>query len=334
MAYGIGGYVKKRKEKDSAGQNREQKERTGLNHEDLALKTAAQFLGDELRPLLGIPGRVKYIAPTENVKLQARQMYQDFNYISGSGSWIHLEFESDSVTKEDLRRFREYEAATSRSFNVAVVTYVICTSGVKQLLSKLTEGINSYQVKVIRLKNRDADRVIEQLEEKQKRGKALDKSDLVPLLLTPLMSGKLEIVDRIIKSLHILREASSSVTEMELEKMQAVLYALADKFLQEQELDRVKEMIAMTKLGEMLLKDGMERGLADGKAEGKVEGKAEGESKIVAIIRKKRQKNLNVQMIAENLELDASYVGKVVALMEEDPTRTDLQVAEILVRQE
>lgn len=160
----------------------------------------------------------------------------------------------------------------------------------------------------------------------KKQGKTLDKADLVPLLLTPLMSGKLEIVDRIIKSLHILREASSSVTEIELEKMQAVLYALADKFLQEQELDRVKEMIAMTKLGEMLLKDGMERGLAD--------GKAEGESKIVAIIRKKRQKNLNVQMIAENLELDASYVGKVVALMEEDPTRTDLQVAEILVRPE
>ena len=70
MAYGIGGYVKKRKEKDSAGQNREQKERTGLNHEDLALKTAAQYFGDELLPLLGIPGRVKYIAPTENVKLQ------------------------------------------------------------------------------------------------------------------------------------------------------------------------------------------------------------------------------------------------------------------------
>ena len=59
MAYGIGGYVKKRKEKDSAGQNREQKERTGLNHEDLALKTAAQYFGDELLPILGIPGRVK-----------------------------------------------------------------------------------------------------------------------------------------------------------------------------------------------------------------------------------------------------------------------------------
>ena len=44
--------------------------------------------------------------------------------------------------------------------------------------------------------------------------------------------------------------------------------------------------------------------------------------------------NINEEMIAENLELDASYVEKVVVLMEEDPTRTDLQVAEILVRQE
>ena len=41
---------------------------------------------------------------------------------------LHLEFESDSVTREDLRRFREYEAATSRTFQVAVITYVICSS--------------------------------------------------------------------------------------------------------------------------------------------------------------------------------------------------------------
>ena len=34
---------------------------------------------------------------------------------------IHLEFESDAVTDDDLRRFREYEAATSRTFHVAVI---------------------------------------------------------------------------------------------------------------------------------------------------------------------------------------------------------------------
>ena len=264
MAYGIGGYVKKRKEKDSAGQNREQKERTGLNHEDLALKTAAQYFGDELLPLLGIPGRVKYIAPTENVKLQARQMYQDFNYISGSGSWIHLEFESDSITKEDLRRFREYEAATSRSFNVAVVTYVICTSGVKQLLSKLTEGINSYQVKVIRLKNRNSDLLFERLKKKKALGEPLTKEDLTPLLLAPLMSGSMDIEERITESITMIQEAGAALSELEMEKMQAVLYVLADKFLSGDGINRVKERIAMTKLGQMIFDDGVKKGLEQG----------------------------------------------------------------------
>lgn len=77
------------------------------------MKTAAQYFGEELLPLLGITAEVRYAAPTENVRLEARQMYQDFNYITSGGTWIHLEFESDSVTREDLRRFREYEAATS-----------------------------------------------------------------------------------------------------------------------------------------------------------------------------------------------------------------------------
>ena len=35
-------------------------------------------------------------------------MYQDFNYVMTDAAWIHLEFESDAVTKEDLERFREY----------------------------------------------------------------------------------------------------------------------------------------------------------------------------------------------------------------------------------
>ena len=164
---------------------------------------------------------------------------------------IHLEFESDAVTDDDLRRFREYEAATSRTFHVAVITYVICSSKVKRLKAALAEGINVYHVKIIRLKDDDADQLLSGLEEKQKQGIPLEKAELVPLLLTPLMSGSMEIGDRIIKSFGILKKSGDAVTEMELEKMYAVLYTLADKFLSEKELNRVKEMLAMTKLGTM-----------------------------------------------------------------------------------
>ena len=50
--------------------------------------------------------------------------------------------------------------------------------------------------------------------------------------------------------------------------MQAVLYTLADKFLTETELGRVKEMIAMTKLGKMLVEDGIRKGMERGNRKG------------------------------------------------------------------
>lgn len=60
--------------------------------------------------------------------------------------------------------------------------------------------------------------------------------------------------------------------------MQAVMYTLALKFLSNKDLGKVKEMIFMTELGQMLVDDGIEIGLA------------KGESKIVAMIRKKLAK--------------------------------------------
>lgn len=312
-------------------QEHEEKEETkqadpqNIHHEDLALKTAAQYFGEELLPLLGITDHVRYVAPTEIVKLEAKQMYQDFNYISTDKLWVHLEFESDSVTRKDLKRFREYEATTARTFNVAVITYVICSSKVKRPISSLAEGINVYHVKLIRLKNQDSDLLFAYAKEKQEQGKPLEKEDLVSLLLTPLMSGRTGIGERIIKSLNSIQYASKTIAPIELEKMKAVLYTLAFKFLDKKELAEVKEVIAMTELGKMLVNDGFEKGLA--------EGKAEVESKFVSIIRKKREKGFNASAIAEELELETAYVEIISNLIAEDSARSDLQIAQMILRQ-
>ena len=252
--------MKKHKKADAGRQSQKQ----NFHQEDLALKTAAQFFGGELLPLLGVKGVIKYIAPTEAVKLESRQMFQDFKYAMEDGSWVHLEFESDSLTTKDLRRFREYEAAVSRTFGVAVVTYVICSSQVKRLKSELTEGINTYRVKVIRLKNRNSDLLFERLKKKKALGEPLTKEDLTPLLLAPLMSGSMDIEERITESITMIQEAGAALSELEMEKMQAVLYVLADKFLSGDGINRVKERIAMTKLGQMIFDDGVKKGLEQG----------------------------------------------------------------------
>ena len=51
-------------------QNIEQAEKTSWHHEDLAMKTAAQYFGEELLPLLGIRGEVENIAPVSYTHLR------------------------------------------------------------------------------------------------------------------------------------------------------------------------------------------------------------------------------------------------------------------------
>ena len=236
--------------------------------EDLVLKSAMQFFKDELLSYLGITAEPVTIGPTEFVHLEAKHLYEDFNFIKPDRSWIHLEFESDLITLEDLRRFREYEASTSRTHRVAVVTYVICSSRVTEPVTELAEGINVYRVRVIRMRSRDGDKVFAGLEEKRRNGGKVQKAELVPLLLTPLMSSRLSVRERIVKSLEILQEEEAAVTGLEMEKMQAVLYTFADKFLSAGDLEQVKEMIAMTRLGQMLVEDGIARGIEQGIEQG------------------------------------------------------------------
>lgn len=57
--------------------------------EDRALKMAVQFFGTELLPLLGVSGKVRRIAPTEQVHLEVKSLFEDFNFEMEDGTWRH-----------------------------------------------------------------------------------------------------------------------------------------------------------------------------------------------------------------------------------------------------
>ena len=60
------------------------------------------------------------------------------------------------------------------------------------------------------------------------------------------------------------------------DKVMAMLYALADKFLDGAELDEIKEAMTMTRLGQMILDDGIRIGELSGREAGINEGRREG----------------------------------------------------------
>lgn len=285
-------------------QENTQKNTGPAQSEDLAMKAAASYFGEELLPWLGIKEKIIRNAPTEVIKVEARHLYEDFLYEMENGCWYHFEFESDAVTEEDLRRFREYEASTARQYNVPVITYVICSSKVRKLKDSMREGINTYKVRVIRLKNESADKVLENLSESPKR--KIKRKDMIPLLFTPLMSGEQKMQWRVIESIRILKKAEKMFSEQEIRKMEAILYILAAKFLSEDELKFIKEEIAMTKLGQMIWDDAVNKGREEWERIGREEGEKR-YSRLILLLNQDNRTDLIVKAASDPEYRNALY---------------------------
>lgn len=241
--------------------------------EDRAMKMAAQFFGRELLALLGIKGKIKRIAPTEQVNHKMSSFYEDFNFEMEDGVWHHFEFESDSITKEDLRRFRVYEATTSYDYQVDVMTNVLCSSSVRQLQSELHQGLNTFRIHIVRLKDENADQVIWGMEKKREKHE-LSRADLVKLLLTPLMSGTMAQAERIKKSIRMIQNARNQLSEDDFVHMEAVMFAFSEKFLTMEEKQEIKEEMNMTELGRLMLEGTWEKALEQGMQQGMQQGMA------------------------------------------------------------
>lgn len=273
------------------------KRNSDLSHlEDLALKSAIDYFGDELIHWLGIKEKAVRSAPAEIVELETRHMYEDFLYEMENGNWYHFEFESDSLTVDDLKRFREYEASTARRINAPVITYVICSSKVRKIRNSISEGINTYRVRVIRLKDNDPGKILSQLDQKTAAG--LQREDIIPLLLSPLMAEKPEQKNRIMDGIHILKKAENSFSRSEVQKMEAILYAFAVKFLNNDDLTVVKEAIAMTKLGQMIWDDAIKEGERIGQEIGEQQA-SERYSRLILILSKEKKDNLIIKIASD-----------------------------------
>ena len=288
-------------------------ERTGPTHsEDLAWKAASAYFGDELIQWLGIPEKAVRSVPTEMVHLELRHFYEDFLYEMENGLFYHFEFESDAITEADLRRFREYDASVSRAYDIPVITYVICSSRVRSLRDTLTEGINTYRVRVIRLKGEDADQILENLS--NRLNGEIRPAELIPLLFSPLLGGESDLPHRVLQSIRILRKAEPSLPAPDIQRMEAILSVLAGKFLKEEDLSLIKEEIAMTKLGQMIWDDalrvGKEQGERIGREQGERIGREQGQerySRLILLLDHDRKGDLIVKAASDPVFREALY---------------------------
>lgn len=239
-----------------------QKTATISHHEDTALKVTAQFFQDEIMPVLDIEGEVIGILPTESIHLELKKGFEDFNYLMRDGSIKHFEFQSTNEGKVGLKRFRIYESQLSYQHNKPVTTYVLFSGTIQNPMTEFSEGINTYRIHPIIMLDKNADKVIDELQQKVNNNVPITKPDLLPLVLCPLMSGKMSQKERVSAAYEITRKAINIDAEV-IRKVEAVIYIMADKFLDSAEMEQLKEEIKMTRLGKMLYDDGEQHGQAN-----------------------------------------------------------------------
>jgi len=112
------------------------------------------------------------------------------------------------------------------------------------------------------MKGRRAEEVFENITQKLENSVPLTKEDLVPLALCPLMGGDIPQKERISKALQLVRNSEDTFSDAG--KLEAVIYTMASKFLDEKELNQIKEEIKMTALGTLIYNDGKAEGISQG----------------------------------------------------------------------
>lgn len=180
----------------------------------------------------------------------------DFTFLTTSGTYVHIEFQTTDGGTKDLRRFHAYEAVLAHESGKNVITYVIYSGGIKKTKTELDCGAYAYRIMPIYMTTRDAEEVFRRLLDKKERGEEFTEQDDAELSLTPLMSSSLSRKETLKEAL-LLAKTGDSVTA---QKSIAILYTLADKFLDNCDLEEIREVTAMTRLGQMLYDDGFKKG--------------------------------------------------------------------------
>lgn len=112
------------------------------------------------------------------------------------------------------------------------------------------------------------------------------------------MSGRSKQKERILQCLGILKNAEAIFSKGDIRKMEAILYIFAVKFLDDNELKSIKEAIAMTKLGQMIWNDALEKGREEGE---KIilERASERYSKLILILSKENKNDLIIKIASD-----------------------------------
>ena len=131
---------------------------------------------------------------------------------------------------------------------------VLFSGKIKNPVTEFTEGLNTYRIMPIIMADWNADEFLIELRHKIDKNEKITKEELIRLVLMPLMGGESAQKERITGAFRIIEKAKD-ISEEDIRRLEAMIYTMADKFLEKIDLDEVRSEMRMTELGKMLYEE-------------------------------------------------------------------------------
>jgi len=103
----------------------------------------------------------------------------------------------------------------------------------------MKRAMDIFKVNAVSMANKDGDRIYNDIVEKINSGMDITKADIISLTFTPIMAGTISTVDKIVNAIRIVKDLDKDYKY----DVESILYAFANKFLGEKDLEKVKEEV-------------------------------------------------------------------------------------------
>lgn len=153
-------------------------------------------------------------------------------------------------------RFCIYDLKLFERDNRKINTVIIYSSNSEKIKNNLNIGVTIYSPQVIKMKDYDGDCIYNEIKSKIDNKIKLNELDILNLLFIPLMSSKQSKSDLAIKSIKLAK----NIKDKDKQNMCiGSIFAFAYRYLNEIEINDILEVLRMTDLGSMLIKEGIEQ---------------------------------------------------------------------------
>ena len=195
------------------------------------------------------------------------------NFRLEDGSILHIEEETD-LSEEDLVRFAYYDLRLYGRYKSKIHTVVLTPSSGYPGTKSLDTGTIQYTIQQIILKGRNADELLEKIQDALENGQPVNELELIFL---PLMQSVLPKNALLLETIKLEKQLPDTTIRT---KVLGLTLVVANRIVDKKLLDEIWEEVRMLKIMQYAEEKGLEKGREEGIEIGLEKGRGKGKLSV------------------------------------------------------